>query len=417
MRTPLRNLWPKIEGRWVTVSGQEDGRERRIDAANPIVLEFKDRQFHLTDGAKHYAFGLHVQPGTKRHLMLFFDPKQEFAKELHYPAAGLLKVSDDRLTVCLCLDLSKLKGVVDDFKAPAGSNCVLLEFRREKPRPATTADPLRSMLEKKGYVAVPLIRDEEGWGFIVKCRSGAATFRMLLDTGAEVSCLDRRWVKKFGLRPKREITGVGTGGSQKGVEVSLRELSIGDFDTRRTGNSFPLAAVDLTAMNTLRTKRRKLPPIDGVLGHFTLKLNSAVIDYSTHTLYLRTPLKSLWPKVEGRWVAVSGREDGRERRIDPAAPIVLEFKDSEFHLTDGAKRYAFGLHVQPDKDRYRVGLFYPRQEFANELDYPAGGLLKVSGDRLVVCLYLDPSKVKAPPADFAAPAGTGHLLLEFRRAK
>jgi hypothetical protein len=42
----------------------------------------------------------------------------------------------------------------------------------------------------------------------------------------------------------------------------------------------------------------------------------------------------------------------------------------------------------------------------------------VAGDKLTVCLAFDPAKAKGKlPVDFKAPAGSGHVLLEFRREK
>ncbi len=131
--TPLNRLWPEIEGRWVAFEGQEDGRARQIDPAAPPQLEFKDRTFRLTDGKKQYLFGIHTVPVKNGHGMWFFHPEKDLAKELDYKAIGLLKVADGRLTVCLCLDNAMaVKGMPEDFKAPADSGRLLLEFRREK---------------------------------------------------------------------------------------------------------------------------------------------------------------------------------------------------------------------------------------------------------------------------------------------
>lgn len=224
-------------------------------------------------------------------------------------------------------------------------------------------------------------------------------------------------VKKLGLKPQQEVTLVGAGGTQGGVAVALRGLSIGGFDTRTALNSFGAAGFDFSAMNAARAQHRKVRPIDGVLGHWNLMIFSAVIDYSSRTLYLRTPLDGLWPEIEGKWVATGGQEEGRERKIDPKTPLRLEFDDRLFDLTDGMKAYRFGLHVKPGQDRYTLAFFDPWKEKDGELDYKAGGLLKVSGDRLTVCLCLDPTKAKEFPTDFKAPAGSGLLLLEFRREK
>ncbi len=270
-------------------------------------------------------------------------------------------------------------------------------------------------MEKKGYTAVPFIQNEEG-GFIVECKSGAEKWHMLLDTGALTSSLDITVAKKLGLKHGDEVKSVGIGGIQKGYEISLRGISIGDFDTRVTANLLPLTALDFEVINSVQ-KERKLPRIDGLLGHSALRINSAVIDYSTRTLYLRSPLKSLWPSIEGCWVATSTFEDGQERPLDPKAPLRLEFKDNCFHLNDGTNELLYGMHVRCDQGIYTLAFFDPKKELDKELDYEAAGLLKVVDGKLTACLVLDPQKAKGRPDDFTAPAGSGRLLVEFRRDK
>lgn len=278
-------------------------------------------------------------------------------------------------------------------------------------------DPLRTMLEKKGYVAVRLVQEEYGH-FVAECKCGSEAFRLHLDTGAEFSALDMRLVKKLGLKPQGAATGVGIGGTLEGVKVSLRGLSIGDFDMRTTTESLNVVGFDFTDVNTVLVQHLKLRPVDGVLGNSDLELCSAVIDYPTRTLYLRTPLKGLWPSIEGKWVAIAGQQEGRDVHLDPAAPVRLEFKDRQFHLSDGTTTHKFGLHVQPGKDRYTLFFFDPEQELDEKLNYQTYGLVKVAGDKLTLCLCLDPAKTKGKlPDDFKAPAGSGHLLFEFRREK
>jgi hypothetical protein len=375
----------------------------------------------LNDGQKRLTFGLHfnTQPGADAHAMCFFDPEQELAKELEYIGAGLLKVSRDKLTLCLVLDVKKAKGQLpDDFTAPAGSGRLVLEFQREKPlagKPVAPADPLRLMLEKRGYIAVPLVQDDGGGGFTVACKVGSEAVRLVLDTGAESMALDVAIAKKLGLTPRNErVVAEGVVGS----EVSLRGLSIGSLDGRTTMSSLPVAAYDFSAANVALASR-KLPTMHGLLGHSTLDFYSAVIDYSTRTLYLLKPLDGLWPKVEGKWIATRVQDDGAERKIDPKTPPRLQFKDRLFGLTYGGRSYRFGLHVIPDgKGRYTIALFNSWEELDGELSYLAGGVLKVDGDKLTLCVLLHPSATKdKTPTEFQSKEGSGYILFEFKREK
>ena len=288
---------------------------------------------------------------------------------------------------------------------------------QQKPTlPERPVDPLRAILQKKGYTAVPLLKDTDRPRFNIDCKIGTEVFRLHLDTGADSSLLDAALVKKLGLKQGDKIESVAIGGTHKSYETSLRGMSIGDFDTRTMANSLRLQSGDYSKVNV----DRKVQQVQGVLGNGALRINSAVIDYSARTLYLRTPLDGLWPEIAGTWVATGGREEGRERKIDPKAPPKLEFKNNRFHLTDGANQYGFGMHVQPGKDYFTLMFFDPEQELAKELVYKAGGRMKVSDGKLTICLCLDLTKAKKGaefPDAFKTTAGSGHLLLEFRREK
>ena len=132
-------------------------------------------------------------------------------------------------------------------------------------KPDAAVDALRELMEKKGYVAIPLIQEGDNGCFIVKCKSGTETLRMLLDTGAEYSSLDIGMVKKLGLKKGEETEAIGIEGTRKGFETSLRGLIIGDFDTRRVAGIVNFAAFDFTHSNTVMDQR-KIARIDGVLG-------------------------------------------------------------------------------------------------------------------------------------------------------
>ena len=237
---------------------------------------------------------------------------------------------------------------------------------------------------------------------------------MLLDTGAESSSFDTALVKKLGLKTEGERVAVGIEGARKGCLVRLRGFTAGPFDTRAMSNEIPVAAFDFAGLNEARVKR-KMPRCDGLLGDAFLRNTKAVIDYPGRTLYVRTPLAVLWPQLAGKWVHTGGEEDGRPRQPDPTAPAWVEFKDRQLHMTDGPNRYRYGMHPAPYKDGYGVALFRPEEEYAEKLTYRTGGLLKVADGRLSLCLALDPTKIRAYPEEFKAPAGSGHQLLEFKR--
>ena len=47
----------------------------------------------------------------------------------------------------------------------------------------------------------------------------------------------------------------------------------------------------------------------------------------------------------------------------------------------------------------------------------ADGLLRLTGDKLVLLTVNDPLKAKGLPTSFAAPKGSGFVVVEYERAK
>jgi predicted aspartyl protease len=287
----------------------------------------------------------------------------------------------------------------------------ILEFKNG--RSDVTDSVRRAALEKRGYTAIPLMQEEEAGRLIVKCKSENESWWMMLDTGAERFSMDKKLAKRLDLKLGEELSVSGIGGSKKAYQSSLHGFWIAGFDTRKFAQSLILSVSDYSDLQD-NEKLRLVRKYDGLLDAATLYQLSAIIDYSTCSLYLQPPLKR---EIEGRWVGVSGFENGLERLVDPKSPPVLEFKEDRFHLTDGAKHYSFAMHVQRAEEGYRVSLFDPKQELAEELKYQAVGLIVIKDGVLSACLCLDPKTSKGIPDDLTALPGSGRVLLEFKRDK
>jgi uncharacterized protein (TIGR03067 family) len=276
-------------------------------------------------------------------------------------------------------------------------------------------DPIRAVLLKKGYTAIPLLPgDETESRYRVKCRCGSEDVFFLLDTGAAGSVLDAALAKKLKLESVGKTEFYSFTGRAEADQVRLRGMEVGEFDTRTAFNTLPMTSFDLS-MSTKPVKGKQNATFQGVLGHQALSLCSAVIDYSTHTLYLRQPLGALWPQVEGKWTAVGGEENGERLTLDAKSAPVFEFKSNCIHVTIGETKYHWGIHVRPDESSHVLALFDPKTELDERCEYTALGLLKVTNGKLTVCLARDVTKLKALPTEFAAPKGSGLLLLEFEQ--
>lgn len=265
-----------------------------------------------------------------------------------------------------------------------------------------------------GYVAIPLQQDEEGGCFTIECQIGAEKIIFLLDTGAERSSIDKQLAKKLGLESKGEVVAKGIEGTRTGFYTAIRGMSVGNFDTRELANEFDVAVFDFQTLQS-KIPERKHRKIDGLLGHSAFATCSSIIDYPRKTLYLRTPLRSLWPEIEGRWTATKLTMDGKDKPYDATNPPRLRFKDRRMMISNGTDEVEYGIHVALGKDYSTLVLFPPEKEKDDTLIYTAASLLKVSGDKMTVCLSLEASK--GIPNDFKAPAGSGFMLLELKKEK
>jgi hypothetical protein len=162
-------------------------------------------------------------------------------------------------------------------------------------------------------------------------------------------------------------------------------------------------------LNKLLTDHKR-PPIQGLLGNLDLLNGSAIIDFGTNTIYMRPVKKAVWPQLEGKWVGVRYEQDGRKGPYK-AGDAAVGFKNGRIRFTTPGKTAEWGFHLEDELDLYRVGLFDAgADELADGFRYSGGGLLlRVKGDTLSI--------VMGESNEFAAPKGSGLLLVEYVRAK
>jgi predicted aspartyl protease len=414
LRPPLATAWPRLAGTWVVTSWHKDGAVRKLDPKAPPTLLFADRRLKLTDGNKTREYAIRFAPYDAGDCLFLFDPKEEGKSDPVFVAGGRVKVRDEAMTACLCLETDEPRDFPTGFAAPKGSGCVLLELKHtasddRKPPP----DPLRGLLLKDGYTAVPLDREPDGKR-MAAARVGRQDLRLLVDTGASVSTFDAAGLDKWGAMRLGGVESHGWVGKVKGEEVNLRGLTLGVYDTRRTWAVVNGGGFDLASLNkALAGQKRK--PIQGLLGNLDLLNGSAVIDFGTNTLYLRPIKDTLGPELAGKWVGVRYEFDGRKGRYAPGDGTV-EFKGGRIQFATPGGAAEWGFHLRDEGDKYRVGLFDPKaDELADGFKYASGGLLKLAGGTLT--LVMEQGKVRKEPTEFAAPAGSGLLLVEYERAK
>lgn len=134
LRPVLAELWPRLEGKWVGVSLEEDGRKGRQRDAARTTLEFQDGRVRFRAPGARAEWAAHVQDEGRLHRFAFFDPKlKETDPDFGYNGGGIFKLTDDgRLTFVLFTDLTTKNDPIYTFDAPKGSGRVLFEFVRAK---------------------------------------------------------------------------------------------------------------------------------------------------------------------------------------------------------------------------------------------------------------------------------------------
>jgi len=283
---------------------------------------------------------------------------------------------------------------------------------------AESDDPVKAGLLKKGYIAVPMIRGSAGRGagyYKVPCEVDGKKFFMHVDTGAGAPIIHSKLAKLLGLEGDEEVTATTIAGTTRGECVGVLGLKVGKFDTRLTCPGHEFISADLADMG--KSEGKDQPRVyDAVLGHSLLDVYDAVIDYPGATLYLRHPIRGVWPKIEGEWVANRVQENGVERSGDDLS--VFSFHDDILTLTESATKRSYALRILPkDEEIYAVALFAKHEDLQKNTKVESAMRLRVGKDKLELCIAFDLSKAKNWVGEFAAPKDSGLIALELVRKK
>lgn len=414
LRPTLTSAWPRLSGSWVVTSWQEDGENRKLDIESPPTFTFAERRLKLADGGQTREHSIRLMPiDSGVYQTLLFDPKSEGNPEFVPQAGGLVKLAEGRMTACLALDIKKAKKLPPRFAAPKGSGYVLLELKQSVASPAgrKSIEPLRELLIKEGYAAIPLEKASDTR--VATAQVGRHSIRLIVDTGTNVSVFETKALAKWGATRTGSEAARGLGGRVKVDAIQLRGLMLGKYDTRQAWAVLFGYGLDLANLNQSLIED-KLPAVQGLLGNLDLFNGSAVIDFGTNTLYLRPIKDTLWPRLQGMWTGVRYEMDGRKGPYKPGE-AAIEFKDGRIRFTTKNAAAEWGFHLREEGDKYRIGLFDPKADMlADGFKYASGGLLKLSGDKIT--LLMEQGSVRKEPTEFAAPAGSGLLLVEYERA-
>ena len=148
------------------------------------------------------------------------------------------------------------------------------------------AGALDAFLTARGYVAVPLAVNAAGHFEVAEARLDGAPVRLLLDTGASHTVVDRASAARLGLASTAsERRGGGVGGADQALTtVTVGRLTLGPAALAGVG----AYVMDLSHVSAALAQRGGAA-IDGAVGGDLLRPAEAVIDYARSTLYLMRP--------------------------------------------------------------------------------------------------------------------------------
>ncbi len=120
-----------------------------------------------------------------------------------------------------------------------------------------------------------------------------------------------------------------------------------------------------------------------------------------------------WKLRNGTWEPVSTVVDGKEMPAPKDRKFVLTYQDGQYRdLLDGKVVGEGESRIDPTKDPKTLDII-PRG--ADPKTQTLHAIYELKGDELKVCMALPAGKAR--PTKFEAPAGSGQILMTFKRVK
>jgi hypothetical protein len=159
------------------------------------------------------------------------------------------------------------------------------ESRIQPPADAKPAGELGQVLNDRGYTSIPLEHTNAGY-LVVVVTINEKHIRLMLDTGAVATCVDIERTKHLNIDWEQlpgtvPLEGFPSWDVSKKCRIEMMDMS--GFKAQGV-----IAHVhSLTNLNKALVLYKELP-LDGVLGGDLLRYYSAIIDYQSARLYLRS---------------------------------------------------------------------------------------------------------------------------------
>jgi hypothetical protein len=148
----------------------------------------------------------------------------------------------------------------------------------------STSMPLDKLLIAQGYLKIKLHQMNAGY-LSVKAKANGHDLTLIVDTGATITHLDRQRTERLELAWKERDGISGRGAPSE--SYSYTTLESFDIDQLKNSN-LKIVEHDFTYTNSCLAAYGD-PPVDGILGADVMSQGLGIIDYKTHSLYLRDP--------------------------------------------------------------------------------------------------------------------------------
>ncbi len=141
-------------------------------------------------------------------------------------------------------------------------------------------------METKIPIEIIQLEDENNLHPIIEAKINGKTVRLVIDTGASHTCIDKKEVKSL-LKNKDNasndiVMGIGSK-KMKNTIININEIQLGELVI----NNYSIVVLKISHINKI-LKMLNLKPINGLLGSDILYKYNAVIDYKNSCLTLNT---------------------------------------------------------------------------------------------------------------------------------
>lgn len=141
-------------------------------------------------------------------------------------------------------------------------------------------------MKTKIPIEIIQLEDENNLHPIIEAKINGKTVRLVIDTGASHTCIDKKEVKSL-LKNKDNasndiVMGIGSK-KMKNTIININEIQLGELVI----NNYSIVVLKISHINKI-LKMLNLKPINGLLGSDILYKYNAVIDYKNSCLTLNT---------------------------------------------------------------------------------------------------------------------------------